>query len=250
MNLEFCKRLRAGETLYGTIATLSTTASMHVISRTGFDWIFIDAEHAPLELGDLERMIATAGDVPCLVRLPCQDDIWIKRALDLGASGIIVPQVNSAEQAAAVVRSARFSPVGARGIGLCRANKYGYGISDYLNEANDGIAVVVQAEHADAVANVEDIAAVEGVDCVFVGPNDLSASLGLIGQLDHPVVNDAIHKVRDVCKRRGKTLGYFSADVEAAKRRMDEGFSLIACGADVVQLAQAETALLAALKES
>jgi 2-keto-3-deoxy-L-rhamnonate aldolase RhmA len=131
----------------------------------------------------------------CIVRVPEAAEMPIKRALDLGAHGIIVPQVNTAEQADDVVRWSRYAPEGARGVGLARAQGYGAKFREYLSRANDEIAVIVQAEHSHAVDNIEAIARVPGVDAVLLGPYDLSASLGLMGQIDHPTVVAAIRRV-------------------------------------------------------
>jgi 2-keto-3-deoxy-L-rhamnonate aldolase RhmA len=249
MNAEFCRRLRDRERLLGTIVSLDSIAVMEIVASSGFDWIFIEAEHAPNGMAALERLIVAARDTPCLVRLPNHEPTWIKRALDLGAAGIIVPQVNSVGEAHAIADAARFTPMGERGLGVCRANGYGYATGEYLAGANAGTAVLVQAEHVDAVANASSIASIEGIDGVFVGPYDLSASMGIPGELDHPDVVEAIDTVRRAFNAVGKPAGYFSADSANATKRIAEGFTLVACSADVLLLRAGAMALSDTLRE-
>ena len=200
MNDTFRARLIAREKLLGTMATLTTPASAEILADLGFDWLFIDGEHGPLETAELLSILqAVDHKVASIVRVPSADEVAIKKVLDLGATGIIVPQVNSAEQAADVVRWARYAPAGSRGVGLARAHGYGMKFAEYIESANDNVAVIVQAEHADAVENIEHIAAVEGVDAVLLGPYDLSASMGIMGQLDNPIFTAAIDRITEVC---------------------------------------------------
>ena len=157
-------------------------------------------------------MLQAVGDrIACIVRVPGSEEGPIKKILDQGAEGIIVPQVNTAEQAANIVRFARYSPAGSRGVGLARAQGYGLRFQQYLETANERIAVIVQAEHARAVENIESIVKVEGIDAVLVGPYDLAASLGKMGQIDDPAVTDAIEHVTKTCQAAGIPLGCFGA---------------------------------------
>jgi 2-keto-3-deoxy-L-rhamnonate aldolase RhmA len=250
MNPDFCTRLRARDLLVGTIVSVDSVAVMEVVASSGLDWIFIEAEHAPIGMAALERLIMAAGTTPCLVRLPNHETTWIKRALDLGAAGIIVPQVNTVGEAKAIANAARFTPQGERGLGVCRANAYGDAVGEYLGSANTGTAVLVQAEHVDAVDNASAIASVDGIDGVFVGPYDLSASMGLPGQLDHAEVNDAIEYVRQAFAATGKPAGYFSIEPDEVKKRIGQGFSLVACTVDVMLLRAGATALAASLRGS
>src|SRR5687768_645547 len=146
MRQEFRARLQRGEQLLGTMVTLASGASAEVLASLGFDWLFIDGEHGPLETRELTEILRAVGDkAACIVRVPEAAEVPIKKALDLGAHGIIVPQVNTAEQAAAVVRFARYAPEGERGVGLARAQGYGLRFREYLSAANREIAVIVQA---------------------------------------------------------------------------------------------------------
>jgi 2-keto-3-deoxy-L-rhamnonate aldolase RhmA len=177
-------------------------------------------------------------------------EVPIKRALDLGAHGIIVPQVNTREQAERVVRFARYAPEGARGVGLARAHGYGARFREYLRDANDQIAVIVQAEHATAVDNIEDIVSVPGVDAVLVGPYDLSASLGKMGQIDAPAVVAAIRRVTDVCRAAGMPLGIFGVTAAAVQPYVAQGYTLLVAGVDTLYLDQGAKALLTDLRGS
>lgn len=246
---DFRARLKRGEKLYGTMVTLASAASAEVLASLGFDWLFIDGEHGPLETRELTEILqAVSHKTACIVRVPEAAEVPIKRALDLGAHGIIVPQVNTAEQAADVVRFARYAPQGARGVGLARAHGYGQRFREYLASANDEITVVVQAEHARAVANIEAIARVPGVDAVLLGPYDLSASLGCMGQIDHPDVVAAIRRVTDVCRAARMPLGYFGVSAAAVQPYAAQGYTLLVAGVDTLYLANGAKALLAELK--
>src|SRR5262249_5083042 len=152
--------------------------------------------------------------MPCVVRLPVAAEVPIKKALDVGAAGIIAPQVNSAVQAEQIVRLAKYAPAGARGVGIGRAHRYGLKLREYIADANQRTAVIVQAEHIDAVRNIESIVGVEGIDAVLIGPYDLSASLGRLGQVDHPDVVQAIDRVTEVCLQNGVRLGIFGVSVD------------------------------------
>jgi len=249
MNSEFRTKLRGGEKVLGTMVTLPEPAVSEILAAAGFDWLFIDAEHGPFETSDIQRILQAVGDrIPCIVRVAAADEISIKKALDVGAAGIIAPQVNSAEQAELVVRYARYSPQGARGVGLARAHGYGLGIDEYLRKANDMISVIVQAEHADAVSNIESIVEVPGVDAVLIGPYDLSASLGKMGEIDDPLVTQAIEHVTQTCRKANMPLGIFGVAAEAVQPYIDKGYTLIVAGVDTLFLGQAAISMIANLR--
>jgi 2-keto-3-deoxy-L-rhamnonate aldolase RhmA len=242
-------RLRRRELLLGTMITLPEPATAEILAALGFDWFFVDAEHGPLETRELAAILRAVGDrTPCLVRVPEAAEVPIKKTLDLGAAGIIVPQVNSAAQAADVVRFARYSPEGARGVGLARAHGYGLRFAEYLGSANDETAVVVQAESIRAVENIEAIVRVPGVDAVLLGPYDLSASLGRMGKIDDPAVVEAVEHVTNTCKSAGMPLGYFGVHAAAVRPYAARGFTLIVAGVDTLLLAGAAKELLAQLR--
>lgn len=248
MSQDFRARLRAGETLIGTMVTLASRSAAEVLAGSGFDWLFIDAEHGALENADILGILqAVDRDVDCVVRVRSPDELPIKQVLDFGATGVIAPQINTAEQAAAVVRYARYAPDGARGVGLARAHGYGFGFEQYLETANDSVAVVVQAEHIRAVENIEAIAAVPGIDAVLLGPYDLSASLGKIGRIDDAAVVEAIDHVTRTCLDAGVALGCFGVTAESVRPYLERGYTLIVAGVDTVFLGTAARGLVEAL---
>ena len=228
--------------------TLNSPAVAELMAEAGFDWLFIDAEHSTLDASEMQSLLQAAGATPCVIRLSASEESPIKKALDIGAAGIIAPQVNSAEHARQVVQWSKYAPAGRRGMGIARAHRYGLKVREYLQSANEETAVIVQAEHRDAVANIQAIVRVEGVDGVLIGPYDLSASLGWPGAVDHPEVRDAIAHVRAACLEAKIPIGIFGLTAEAVKPYMDQGFTMIVAGVDTVLLGNAATALVAALR--
>lgn len=242
-------RLRRGDLLLGSMVTIAAPEVAELMSLLGFDWLFLDAEHGALTTRDLQMLLqATGGRIPCLIRVVAGEEAAIKQALDTGADGIIVPQVNSAEQAAAIVQFARYAPQGTRGVGLARAHRYGAAFQEYVAAANERTIVVAQVEHRDAVERIEAIVQVDGVDAVLVGPYDLSASMGLMGQVNHPEVQQAIRRVTQACRVAGLPAGIFGLSAAAVEPWIDAGYTLIAGGTDMVLLAQAARDLLARLR--
>ncbi len=245
----FPTRLRHKETLLGTLVTLDSPSVAEILAQTGFDWLFIDMEHSPLDPAAAQAILQAVGDkCPCVLRAPLNDEIWIKKALDVGASGLIVPQVNSAAEAERVVRWAKFPPQGTRGVGVARANAYGTRLAEYLSKANDEIAIIVQIESTAAVNAIDDIIQVDGVDAVFVGPYDLSSSMGKPGQVADPEIQSAIARVRQAALSSDKSLGIFAASAEVAKGYMREGCNFIAVGVDTLMLANAAKGALETLR--
>jgi 2-keto-3-deoxy-L-rhamnonate aldolase RhmA len=246
--MTFRQRLKDREVLIGTIVSLASPEVAEVLSATGFDWLFVDAEHSPLDALAIQRLALGAGATPCLVRLARGDEVSIKKALDVGAAGIIAPLINSAEQAAEVVRHAKYAPLGTRGVGVGRAHGYGFAFQEYVSRANDETVIVVQAEHIDAVNNVEAIVQVPGVGAVLVGPYDLSASLGRLGEVTHPDVVAAIDRVRQVCRAANMPLGIFGMTADAVRPYIERGFTLITVGIDTVLLGTAARQMLAQIR--
>jgi 2-dehydro-3-deoxyglucarate aldolase/4-hydroxy-2-oxoheptanedioate aldolase len=249
MTQTFRTRLLAGEKLFGTVVTLTTPQASEALAAAGCDWLWIDMEHGPLDLGVTQSLLM-AAEPTCapVVRVPANDPVWLKRVLDLGPAGVIVPHVNSADAARDLVQHCRYPPRGTRSLGIGRAQGYGPGLADYLATAHERVAILPQIEHADAVAEIDAILAVEGVDCAVVGPFDLSASLGVPGQLDHPSVEAAMQRVTEACRRAGKPAGLFAGTSDFARKWCAEGFSCVAVGADVAMLSGAVAAQLAALR--
>ena len=230
---DFAARLKRQELLLGTMLTLPTPETAEMISKCGFDWLFLDGEHGPASMLDWQRVMqAVGGRCACVLRVPSNSEANIKKALDIGADGIIVPMVNSAEQARDAVAWSRYPPEGKRGIGLARAHGYGLDFADYMGRANEDIAVVLQVEHIDAAAIIDAIVAVDGVDAIFVGPYDLSASMGKAGRVDDPEVREVIDRVAAACKQREMPLGYFGVSAESVRPQIDNGYRLICAGTD------------------
>ena len=248
MNQHFRQRLKAGERLIGTLITLSSPETAEVLAAAGFDWLFLDNEHSPMEAPQLQAVSRAAGSLPCVVRVSHRAEVPIKKALDIGAAGIIAPMVNSAEQAAQVVSWARYAPLGARGVGLGRAHGYGLKFQEYVSSANEAVAVIVQCEHIDAVNDIDAIVCVPGVDAVLVGPYDLSASLGRLGEVTHPDVVAAIDRVTAACHAARVPLGIFGLSAPAVEPYIERGYTLIVVGVDTVLLGTAARDLLAQVK--
>lgn len=249
MSETFRSRLLAGETLIGTMVTLPTATTAEILADAGFDWFFIDGEHGPLGTTEILAILQAVGDrVACVVRVPACEEAAIKRVLDMGASGIIVPQVNTPQQAEDIVRFSRYAPLGERGVGLGRAHGYGMHFQEYIETANDRVAVIVQAEHATAVENIDSIVRVSGVDAIQLGPYDLSASLGKMGLIDDPVVTGAIDKVTAACQSVGMPMGHFGVSSAAVKPYMAKGYTLITAGVDTLYLGSAAKKVLADLR--
>jgi 2-dehydro-3-deoxyglucarate aldolase/4-hydroxy-2-oxoheptanedioate aldolase len=233
MNL-FKKKLQEGKPLFGTIITLGQAAVAEMLSNCAFDWLWIDMEHAPLSLEKVQQLLQAKSDrCSALVRIPANDDVWIKRVLDLGADGIIVPQVKTGEEAERAVSAAKYPPIGIRSVGIARAHGFGMDFTNHVQEANNQIAVILQVEHKTAVQNIESIIAVPGVDAIVIGPYDLSGSLGKLGQIQDAEVQQAIESVRCACRRAKIPIGIFALNPDQAATYVAREYQLLAVGIDV-----------------
>ena len=241
--MNFRSRLQNDELLLGSMLTLPSPEIAEMITGCGFDWLFMDGEHGPLSILDWQRQIqAVGGRAACVLRVPSASELDIKRALDIGADGIIVPMVNDADLARRVVAWSKYPPAGRRGVGLARAHGYG---RDF---AGDKIAVIVQAEHIDAVRNIDEIAAIDGLDAIFIGPYDLSASMGKTGQVDDDEVVAAIARVTETWQKHGLAGGFFGVDAASVQPYMKRGYRLICAGTDAGFASAGAAATLEALK--
>ena len=249
MKTDFRKKLNRGDVLVGTLITLPCAEVAEIMAEVGFDWLFIDTEHSPFNAYGAQTILQAAGhSCPCVVRVPSQDEVWIKKALDIGANGIIAPQVNSAAEAEAVVRMCKYPPQGNRSVGISRAHKYGLRFNEYMERANDEIAVILQAESTQALKNISEIVKVPGIDAIFIGPYDLSASLDKLGQLTDPEVEQAITTIADSCRKAGVRLGIFAATAEVAAPFVQQNFTLLAIGTDGLHMAHRAQEILKTLK--
>lgn len=241
----FKSRLQRRDRMAGTLLSLPSPEIAEICAEAGFDWLFLDMEHGLLDFAAVQRMIqAVAGRCACIVRVPANEPIWIAKALDAGANGLIFPHINNAAEARAAVAAARYSPEGNRSIGLARAQGYGVRVAEALARANGEIVLVAQAEHIEAARVIEDILAVEGLDAVFIGPFDLSASLGVPGRTGDPRVREAVGRIREACAARGIPAGLFAPNASAARSAAAEGFALLAVSTETLLLSGAAGALL------
>jgi 4-hydroxy-2-oxoheptanedioate aldolase len=230
----FKHALREGRKQIGLWASLCSAPVAEILAPAGYDWIMIDAEHAPNDVGTvLDQLRALKGGTATpIVRPAWNDPVLIKRYLDLGVQSLLVPWVQNAAEAARAVAATRYPPAGIRGVALIhRASGYGR-IADYLKRANDEMCVLVQVETREALGQLEAIAAVDGVDGVFIGPSDLSAAMGLIGGNRSPEMMAVFADAATRSTRAGKPIGILAPVEEDARRFLEMGYSYVALGSD------------------
>ncbi len=236
MNHALKEKLRKKELAIGSWITIGHPTVAELMAKSGFDWLAIDMEHSPLSVSECQELIRTIDlcGVPVLVRVAANDAVLIKRAMDAGAHGVIVPMVNSAEEAKNAVASVRYPPVGNRGVGLARAQGYGRDFEQYVPWAKKYAVVVVQIEHIKAVDNIDGILDVEGIDAIIIGPYDLSGSLGKPGEFKDPAVVKAMAKVQKAAAAKGVPPGVHvvSSDEKLLAERIQQGYSFVAYGVD------------------
>lgn len=249
MTLSFRQRLQAGETVIGPVLSLPCSDVADLLSRVGFDYLWIDLEHSPMDVGDAQMLIQAAGGrCPCIIRVPEVSEAWIKKALDTGCDGIVIPQIRSADEARTAVAWCQYPPAGRRGAASTRAHGFGLSFGEYVARANEDIAIILQVEHIDAVNDIDGLLAMPGVTSLFVGPFDLSGSMGLLGQIDHPDVQAAIGRVVAAGAAAGMPLGLFIANPASGPAAIRQGFRMIALGTDASLLLSAATSALATCK--
>ena len=242
--------LRDRKPLIGTLVTTASPEAAEVLALAGFDWLFIDLEHGSLSIQDAQRAVqAVAGRSFTVVRVPEATEANIKRALDTGCDGIIAPHVNTAAEARRIVALAKYPPEGERSAGLGRAQGYGLNFADYIASANSRTVVVVQIEHKDGVSNVDQILKVQGIDAIFIGPYDLSASMGILGQVSDMRVVSAIEKVRAACAASDMPFGIFCVTPEQASSAIQTGARIVAVGTELSHMANSARATLEAIRQ-
>jgi 4-hydroxy-2-oxoheptanedioate aldolase len=232
--------LAKDELLLGCWLSMATPASAEIAGGAGFDWVLIDGEHGPNDVSTIraQLMALNGSRASVLVRVPWGEAWILKRMLDLGAQSLLVPMIDTAEQARAMVRAVRYPPEGIRGVGAGFARASGYGaVADYQRTANDQICLIVQAESRKAIENIDDIAATEGVDAVFFGPSDLSADMGHLGNPGAPEVVAALEHGIARVRAAGKAAGIIAFGPGEAKRWAEAGARVIAVASDVRALA-------------
>jgi len=254
MNLpenSFKRALARGKPQIGLWSSLSSNYTVEVVAGAGFDWILLDTEHSPSDLENLLTQLQAAAPYPThpVVRIPWNDMVTIKRVLDIGAQSLLVPYVSTADEARAAVSYTRYPPAGVRGVaGTTRATRFGR-ITDYARRAHEEICVLVQVETQQALDNIDAIAAIDGVDGIFIGPADLHASLGHAGEIANPkvkpLIDDAIRRIR----KKGKAPGILTPNEADARHWLECGALFVAVGADVGILARCAEALAAKFKK-
>lgn len=242
----FKQRLAARERLIGMWVASASPVIAELCAGSGLDLLLIDAEHAPNDLPSLQAQLQAVAPYPItpVLRPPIGDAALIKQYLDIGATALLIPMVSSADEATELVRATRYPPAGIRGVGSSfgRSGRWGRTVG-YLGTADDGITLLVQVETVAALDQIEAIAAVDGVDGIFVGPADLAASMGRLGEPSHPEVVEAVHTALRAAVAAGKPAGVNAFVPEEAERYLAAGASFVAVGADVAILARASEAL-------
>lgn len=247
-------KLKNNKLTVGSWITLGHTAIPEIMAKAGFDWLVVDMEHSAITLAEAQSLIQTIGllDIVPLVRVGENDPVIIKRVMDAGSCGVIVPMVNSKSEAIRAVSAVKYPPVGARGVGLARAQGYGLEFEKYKKWVNKESVVIVQVEHIDAVENLEDILRTEGVDGFIVGPYDLSASLGRPGDFGHPDVKSALKRVSEVSRQVGKASGFhvIPPDSNELLKKAKEGYRFLAFSLDTLFLGGSCQIAMAGVKQN
>lgn len=220
------------------MVTSDSTVVAEAVACSGIDWIFFDLEHSANSLETVQKQIqAVAGRVFTAIRIEAPEAVYVKRGLDTGCDAVIIPQVNSAEVAMTAVDAGKFPPMGNRGVGFTRAHQYGARLSESIANANTGTAIIAQIEHMQAVQAIEEIASVPGIGALFIGPYDLSCSMRLVGQVDHPDVQKAMERVKSVARRAKLPVGTF-AGTDANAIELAHEFQMLLVGTDIGRLVQ------------
>ncbi|MBQ7262505.1 MAG: 4-hydroxy-2-oxovalerate aldolase [Synergistaceae bacterium] len=234
------EKLMAGRAALGTFMVCNAPDLVEVAALSGFDFVILDGEHGPMAQESMQGMIRAAevrGITP-IVRIPDHLESTVLHELDIGAHGLQIPQVNDAETARALVAHAKYRPQGHRGVAFPRASDYGIGdISGYFARANEETLLVMHCENERCLDELDAICQVPGTDVIFLGPYDMSQSLGITGQVGHPLIEEAAERVLEACRRHGKVPGIFCGDGASARRRAEQGFLYIPVGMDTTLFA-------------
>lgn len=246
----FKRAIAKGERQIGLWSGLGSPIAAEIIAHAGFDWIVIDTEHAPNDPRDVltQLQAMTGGTATPVTRAPWNDPVLLKRILDVGSPAVLIPYVQNADEARRAVAATRYPPRGIRGVATgMRASGFGR-VADYLQHAHEEMCVLVQVETISAVGMIDSIAAVEGVDGIFIGPADLAASMGHLGNPGHAEVQAAIQKAVQRCMAAGKPAGYLSPTEIDAEERFAQGFTFVALGSDAGVLRKGAEALVRRFK--
>jgi 2-keto-3-deoxy-L-rhamnonate aldolase RhmA len=247
-------KFKAERPSIGTWMSMAHVSIAEILAAAGYDWVVVETEHTAIDVSEVLPLIIAIerrGALP-LVRLAWNDPIQAKAVMDSGAAGVIVPMINSKADAELAVKSVKYPPQGFRGVGLARAQDYGPGLSEYVATANRDGLLIAQIEHVDAVERIDEILSVPGIDGTFIGPYDLSASLGVTGQLDHPAVVAAKQRVLEATRARGLAPGIHLVHPDRARQQLPEavaaGYRFIALGTDILFLGDSCRALAEAAR--
>ncbi len=230
------QKLKNNELTLGSWIMMADSMSVEVMALAGFEWLVVDIEHTPIDMETVKTLIITiqANDMKALVRVSKNEEVVIKKVLDMGADGIIVPMVCSKEDAEQAVNYAKYPPVGKRGVGLYRSTKYGTKFEEYKKWVDEELVIIAQIEHIDAVNNIDDILSVEGIDGTIIGPYDLSGSMGYPGDFERDDVKTAVQYVLDRCKEHNMPSGFHVVDTNPEKlnQKIKDGCTFLAYGID------------------
>jgi len=234
------EKLKNRENTIGSWITIGHQSIVDILAEAGFEWLTIDLEHTAIDFNETQILISSiqSHGMAALVRVSKNEEVVIKRVLDAGADGIIVPMVCSKEEAKRAVDFAKYPPIGKRGVGLNRAQRYGFGFEEYITWVNENLVVIAQIEHIDGVNNIEEIIQTNGIDGIIIGPYDLSGSLGIPGEYNDPIVQKALRKVEQVCLAHNKSLGYhvIEPDSSLITEKQKLGYNFIAFSTDFLFL--------------
>lgn len=250
--MELKQKLKNNTLTLGSWVTIGHPAVIEIMASAGFEWLVIDMEHTSIDLSMAQMLIATiqAQNIKALVRVSKNEEVIIKRILDMGADGIVVPMVKSQADALEAIDYAKYPPEGKRGVGLFRAQKYGLGFEEYKKWVDEELVIIAQIEHIDAVENIEEIITTEGIDGVIIGPYDLSGSMGFPGDYHREDVKNAIEKVLQVCKVNNFPSGFhvIESDPEKLQQRIEEGCTFLAYSLDFFFLGDSARAGMKTIK--
>ncbi len=239
-NTSLKSKLRNREVTIGSWITIGHQAIIDILAESNFDWLTIDIEHTAIDFNELQILIGfiQSHNIAALVRVSKNEEVVIKRALDAGADGIIVPMICSKDDAHQAVNFAKYPPLGKRGVGLNRAQRYGFGFDEYKKWVEDSLVIIAQIEHIEGVQNIEDIISTQGIDGVIIGPYDLSGSIGIPGNFNDEKVISAINNVEINCNRYQKSLGYhvIEPNGDLVVEKINSGYNFIAFSTDFLFL--------------
>lgn len=248
------EKLKRNELTIGSWLTIPHQSVVEILGSAGFEWLTLDIEHAAIDYESIFNLIGhiQGNGMQALVRVSKNEEVVIKRVLDAGADGIIVPMVKSKEDAIEAVNYAKYPPVGKRGVGLNRAQKYGTAFKSYQEWVSDNITIIAQIEHIEAVNNLEEILSVKGIDGIIIGPYDLSASMGYPGQYERDDVKKALDRVDEVVKKVNKPAGFhvIESDYKKTLEKIHKGYTFLAFSIDFLLLGDKARSEMYQLKDS